>query len=214
MTAHDTLHAQLLALLQSQARAPVGNLPSEDVGTMARRLAAFAPWCQAHARGKTWRTAEQASWERVAQALIASAAAQPRVALKFVEPAGENAGRQAGPMLHDVAQLLRADGVSVDEAQELDAAIRWWDGARRAGLPVEADFGECWRALEWMALLQQLLRLAEGGASDAGNTCDAGTEAGLLAAVSKVALRYGPLKPLLRPLPVQPGAGLSVGYTF
>jgi len=120
-------------------------------------------------------------------------------------------------MLHDVARLLRADGVAGDEALELDAAIRWWEGARRAGLPVEADFGECWRALEWMALQQHLLRLAEGdtgGTGHTGNTGNGGHEAGLLAAVAKVALRYGPLKPLLWLLPVQPGAELSAGYTF
>jgi len=32
--------------------------------------------------------------------------------------------------------------------------------------------------------------------------------------VTEVASRYGPLKPLLRLLPVQPGAELSAGYTF
>lgn len=120
-------------------------------------------------------------------------------------------------MLHGVARLLRADGMAGDEALELDAAIRWWEGARRAGLPVQADFGECWRALEWMALQQHLLRLAEGDRGDtghAGNTGNGDHEAGLLAAVAKVAMRYGPLKPLLWLLPVQPGAELSAGYTF
>ena len=221
MTAHDTLRAQLLALLQFQAGTPAGSFPREDRATMAQRLAAFAPWCQAHANGKIWSSAEQASWDRVSQALVASAAAQPAVALKTGEQAGEQADRQvrgqAGPMLHDVARLLRADGMARDEALELDAAVRWWEGARRAGLPVEADFGECWRALEWMALQQHLLRLAEGDTRDTGDTGTAGDEdheAGPLAAVAKVALRYGPLKPLLWLLPVQPGAELSAGYTF
>ena len=34
--------------------------------------------------------------------------------------------------------------------------MRWWQQARRAGLPVDADFGEFWRALEWMGLQRHL----------------------------------------------------------
>lgn len=195
------LHALLHALLQFQTAASADGLPHEDAATMAARLQAFSLWCQAHARGKAWSSVEQGWWARVAQALVDSAAAQPRVALQ--------AGGRAGPLLHDVALLLRGDGVHDDEALELDAAIRWWEGARRAGLPVDADFGECWRALEWLGLQQHLLRLASGDGASAG-----AQEAVLLAAVAKVALRYGPLKPLLRLLPAQPGAAVGAGYTF
>ena len=164
---------------------------------MAQRLASFAPWCQQHARGHAFSATEQAWWAGVAQALVSSAMALPVVALQT--------GSSAGPLLHDVALQLRAEGVHDDEAQELDEAIRWWQGARRAGLPVDADFGECWRALEWLGLQQHLLRLAAGAGAQ---------EAALLAAVAKVALRYGPLKPLLRLLPAQPGAEVGAGYTF
>ena len=34
--------------------------------------------------------------------------------------------------------------------------MRWWQQARRTGLPVDADFGEFWRALEWMGLQRHL----------------------------------------------------------
>lgn len=207
MTVNDLLRAPLLALLQFQASTPADSLSREDRATMVQRLAAFGPWCQAHARGRIWSVAEKALWDRVAHALVTSAAAQPSVALKTEE----HVDLRAGAMLHDVALLLRPGGVSGDESLELDAAIRWWQGARRAGLPVESDFGECWRAVEWMALQQHLLRLAEGSIESTGET---GTEAVLLAGVTKVALRYGPLKPLLQLLPVQPGAELSAGYTF
>jgi N-acetylmuramate 1-kinase len=191
------VRAHLQALLQFQAATPAAGLPQEDAATLAQRLAAFARWCQQHARGHNFSATEQAWWARVSQALLDSAMALPVVALQAQD--------SAGPLLHDVARLLRAEGVHEDEALELDEAIRWWQGARKAGLPVDADFGECWRALEWLALQQHLLRLAEGAGQD---------EARLLAAVAKVAMRYGPLKPLLRLLPAQPGAEVGAGYTF
>lgn len=191
------LRTHLEALLQFQATTPAEGLPREDAAAMALRLAAFAPWCQQHVSGHAFGATEQAWWVRVSGALVDSAMALPVVALQ--------PGLHAGPLLHDVARLLRAEGVHDDEALELDEAIRWWQSARRAGLPVDEDFGECWRALEWLGLQQHLLRLA----ADAG-----AQEPALLAAVAKVALRYGPLKPLLRLLPAQPGAGVGAGYTF
>ena len=201
MTVNDSLRAQLQALLQFQAGTPADGLPREDAAAMGHRLATFAAWCQAHARGKAWSGVEQAWWARVAQSLVASAAAQPVVAL---QPDGTGYS-SAGPLLHDVVSLLRGKGMHDDESFELDEAVRWWQGACRAGLPVDADFGECWRALEWLGLQQHLLRLTR----DAGDDEDR-----LLAAVAKVALRYGPLKPLLRLLPVNRGAEAGAGYTF
>jgi len=38
----------------------------------------------------------------------------------------------------------------------LDWAVRYWEKAKKAGLPVDADFGEFWRALEWMGLQRHL----------------------------------------------------------
>lgn len=218
MTVSPSLRAQLHALLQFQAGTPADGLPIDEAAAgSGERLALFAPWCQAHARGKAWSSVEQAWWARVAQSLVDSAAALPMVALQpavqpvlqpALHPAAQPGGGErlaAGPLLHDVALLLRGAGVHDDESQELDEAIRWWQGARRAGLPLGDDFGECWRALEWLGLQQHLLRLAQGAGDD---------EERLLAAVAKVALRYGPLKPLLRLMPAQPGAEVGAGYTF
>lgn len=199
MTPSASLRAQWQPLLRFQIDTPTEGLPRETEAELTQALDAFAAWCQAPARGRPWGAAEQAAWARVRAALVNSASAQPPMAL---QPGG-----RAGPLLHDLARLLRANGTPADEAQELDEAIRWWEGARRVGLPVDADFGECWRALEWLALQQHLLRLAGGG-------CTGEEEAALLAAVGKVALRYGPLKPLLRLLPAQPGADVGAGYTF
>jgi aminoglycoside/choline kinase family phosphotransferase len=61
-----------------------------------------------------------------------------------------------GPVTYDIASLLRDAFVSWDEEREIDWAVRHWEAARAAGVPLAADFGEHWRALEWMALQRHL----------------------------------------------------------
>ena len=34
--------------------------------------------------------------------------------------------------------------------------MRYWQKGKKAGLPVDTDFGEFWRALEWMGLQRHL----------------------------------------------------------
>jgi hypothetical protein len=61
-----------------------------------------------------------------------------------------------GPITYDIVCLLRDAFVSWPEERVLDWAVRYWEKAKKAGLPVEADFGEFWRALEWMGLQRHL----------------------------------------------------------
>jgi hypothetical protein len=51
---------------------------------------------------------------------------------------------------------MRDAFVSWDEDRVLDVTIRYWEKARRARLPVPADFGEFWRDVEWMGLQRHL----------------------------------------------------------
>ena len=39
---------------------------------------------------------------------------------------------------------------------ELDIAVRYWEQARQAGLPLPDDFGEFWRQVEWIGLQRHL----------------------------------------------------------
>lgn len=132
------------------------------------------------------------AWPTLRQRLLDSARAQPLVALR---------SGAAGPLTEDVAALLRS-GSAWDEAVEIDLVVRWWQAARRHGLDVEDDFGEVWRACEWTAARQHLLQLA------------AAPSAAVAARVAKIALRYGPLKPLLRLLESFSGPTTGAGYTF
>ncbi|MBA4175816.1 MAG: hypothetical protein C0505_04550 [Leptothrix sp. (in: Bacteria)] len=215
------------ALLRFQASTPADGLPPYGADRLLAELELFAAWCVQRESGRPWDAADQALWARVSAQLVGSAQAQPRIAVRAPRPPAAGPGGAellAGPITLEIAALLRDGGAAEDEAAELDLAIRWWEGARRESLPVDADFGECWRALEWMGLLRQLTLLgqacrarqeeAANGAAVEPNPAHGANVASLLAAASKVALRYGPLKPLLRLLQPLQGETVGAGYTF
>ena len=61
-----------------------------------------------------------------------------------------------GPITYDIASLMRDAFLSWDESFCLDVTIRYWEKARKAKLPVGDDFGEFYRAVEWMGLQRHL----------------------------------------------------------
>jgi hypothetical protein len=61
-----------------------------------------------------------------------------------------------GPISYDMVSLVRDAFISWDEAQVLDWTVRYWEKARKARLPVAADFADFWRDFEWMGLQRHL----------------------------------------------------------
>ena len=61
-----------------------------------------------------------------------------------------------GPITYDLVSLLRDAYVEWTEETQIDWTIGYWENARRAGLPVAADFADFWRDLEWMGLQRHL----------------------------------------------------------
>jgi N-acetylmuramate 1-kinase len=61
-----------------------------------------------------------------------------------------------GPVTYDIACLMRDAFLSWDEEFVLDITVRYWQKATKAGLPVDADFGEFYRGVEWMGLQRHL----------------------------------------------------------
>ena len=163
------------ALVRLQLGVPAERLPPFDEALLSSELALFPEWCVQHEFGITWTPAQQATWQRITRVLIDSALAQPQVAVhadwmpRNLMVCTPNPGvldfqdAVRGPITYDLASLLRDAFISWDEEQELDWAVRWWQQARRDGaLTPEmseafyADFGEFWRALEWMGLQRHL----------------------------------------------------------
>jgi aminoglycoside/choline kinase family phosphotransferase len=158
----------IAALVQWQSRGAASGLPPYNDALLRRELQLFPDWCVAREFGATWNFGEKAHWTRTCDLLVASALAQPVVAVhrdympRNLMVAQPNPGildfqdAVRGPISYDVASLLRDAFISWDEEQELDWAVRYWQAARQAGLPAGDDFGEFWRALEWMGLQRHL----------------------------------------------------------
>ena len=117
-----------------------------------------------------------------------------------------------GPVGYDIASLTRDPRLLWDEAFTLDVAIRYWDQARKAGLPVGADFGEFYRSLEWAALLRHLTTLGERAQAAAGEAPEDGPA--LMALILTTCNRYIELKPLLRLLERIEGLDVQGGFIF
>jgi aminoglycoside/choline kinase family phosphotransferase len=221
----------IAALTQFQQRVPAAVLPPFDAALLQTELDLFPTWCVQREFNQTWTAAEQAQWQTICDLLVKSALAQPQVAvhadwmprnLMVCEPEAPNPGildfqdAVAGPITYDMASLLRDAFLSWPEEQELDWAVRAWELARRSGLPVNADFGEHWRELEWMGLQRHLKIL--------GVFCRLKHRDGkpryvqdlprFFAYANKVAMRYRPLQPLVRLLEPLSGATVEQGYTF
>ena len=173
-TADTLMRDATAALIQWQLRADASGLPAYDDALLRRELALFPDWCVTRELGATWTAQEQAVWQDACDLLVQSALAQPTVAVhrdymprnlmvcaKDTNGAGtpgildfQDAVR--GPIAYDLASLLRDAFIPWEEAQELDWAIRYWQAARKAGLPMPEDFGEFWRQVEWMGLQRHL----------------------------------------------------------
>ncbi len=216
------------ALVQFQQSVDASSLPPYDQALLQRELDLFPAWCVQREHGVTWTDAQRAQWQRICELLIQSALAQPAVAVhrdympRNLMVADPNPGildfqdAVRGPITYDVASLLRDAFLSWDEEREIDWAVRYWEKARRAGLPVGDDFGEFWRQLEWMGLQRHLkvlgifcrLKHRDGKARYAEDLPR------FFAYATKVAMRYRPLQPLLPLIESLGGAQVQAGYTF
>jgi aminoglycoside/choline kinase family phosphotransferase len=105
-----------------------------------------------------------------------------------------------GPITYDVVSLLRDAFVSWDEERVIDWAVRYWEKARRAGLPVGADFGAFYGDFEWMGLQRHLKVLgifARINYRD-GKPAYLGDTPRFVEYARAVCARYGELAPLAR----------------
>ena len=173
----------LRALVQWQSRADASALPPYDDALLRRELGLFPDWCVTRELSVTWTPDEHALWADSCDLLVRSARAQPTVAVhrdfmprnlmvcRDASGAVDRSGGPGtvanpgildfqdavrGPISYDLASLLRDAFISWDEEQEIDWAVRYWEAARKAGLPLPDDFGEFWRQVEWMGLQRHL----------------------------------------------------------
>jgi aminoglycoside/choline kinase family phosphotransferase len=121
-----------------------------------------------------------------------------------------------GAITYDLVSLLKDAYIYWEEDQVLDWAVRYWQAARKAHLPVPQDFAVFYRDFEWMGAQRHLKVLGifarlyyrdgkEGYLKDMPLVMDY---------LRRTCARYIELKPLLRLLDELEDRKPAVGYTF
>ena len=158
----------IAALVTWQSASREGVLPAFDEKLLRRDLDLFPEWYVGRHRGHVLTPAQREVLETVFRRILDNNLAQPRVFVhrdfmpRNLLVSAPNPGiidfqdAVFGPIGYDIASLFRDAYVSWDEERILDWTIRYWERARKAGLPVRADFAEFWRDVEWMGLQRHL----------------------------------------------------------
>jgi aminoglycoside/choline kinase family phosphotransferase len=221
----DAIDALILIQVQSQPDV----LPEYDRALLQRELMLFPEWYVGKHLGVTLSEKQSAVLNKVFDALLATALAQPQVTVhrdyhsrNLMVLASGNPGildfqdAVYGPITYDIVSLLRDAYVQWDEEIVLDWAIRYWERAKRAGLPVSPDIDSFYQDFEYMGLQRHLKILGiftrlyyRDGKDTYLNDIPV-----VLDYVRKAAMRYKPLAPLVRLLDELEDKQPQVGYTF
>ena len=216
------------ALVRIQAASRPGMLPPYDRALLKRELDLFPDWYLARHVSIALADRERDDLERTFERILAVNLAEPRVYVhrdyhsRNLMVASPNPGiidfqdAVHGPISYDLVSLFKDAYVDWPEAEALDWVIRYWERARKAGLPVRADFAEFHRDYEWMGVQRHVkvlgifARLCHRDGKD-GYLKDMPLVARYLRAACE---RYSELGPLLRLLDTLENRQAQVGYTF
>jgi len=194
-------------LIRWQTASRPGVLPEYDQALLQRELQLLPEWYIAKHRQYTLDSAQLGVLNAAFDTLVRENLSWPQVFVhRDFMPRNLMPGPQGlgvldfqdavyGPITYDIASLLRDAFLTWEEEFCLDVTIRYWEKARKAGLPVGDDFGLFYRGVEWMGLQRHLKILCPLDATR------------WQAAVPR---RYPPLHCLCtRHLPALPGAGTA-----
>ena len=221
------------ALIRFQSASRPGVLPPYDRALLLREMELLPEWYISKHKGWTLTDAQRRVITQAFETLLANNLAQPQVTvhrdyhsrnLMVMTPAAAAAGAAAsgagapgaGPTTYDLASLFKDAYIEWDEERVLDWVIRYWEAARKAGLPVHSEFADFYRDFEWMGLQRHLkvlgifARLYHRDGKD-GYLKDLPL---VMHYVTKVCARYGVFVHLLRLLHEIEQVEPRAAYTF
>lgn len=160
----------LAALVRLQSDSRADSFAPYDADKLRAEMELFAQWYVGRHLGLSLSPEDRGILDEAFELLTRSALAQPQVHVHrdyhsrnlMVLPGGRNPGvldfqdAVYGPITYDLVSLLKDAYIRWEEEQVLDWAIRYWERARAAQLPVAGDFGEFYRDFEWMGLQRHL----------------------------------------------------------
>ena len=218
----------IAAMVCMQTRVDSASLPAYDEGLLRRELALFPDWYISRHLGQPLDENSRNALDGVETALIQSALAQPVVFThrdympRNLMVSTPNPGildfqdAVAGPISYDPVCLFKDAFISWSEEQVLDWTVRYWESGRRAGLPLDSDFGRFYQAFEWMGVHRHLkvlgifarIRYRDGKPAYLDDAPR------FLNYLRPVCARYRELLPLAHLLDHLESKGPQVGYTF
>jgi aminoglycoside/choline kinase family phosphotransferase len=155
-------------LVQWQLASRAGVLPAYDHALLSREVELYPQWYVAQHRNFTLDTAQRKTLDEAFACILQNNLGCPSVYVhRDFMPRNLMVSREGlgvldfqdavyGPITYDIASLMRDAFLSWEEDFCLDVTIRYWEKARKAGLPVGDDFGEFYRGVEWMGLQRHL----------------------------------------------------------
>ena len=230
-------HAVDLLLQWQQASRP-GVLPAYDEALLRRELQLFPDWYIAQHRQVTLDDKQQAVLAKAFDQIVAHNLQAPSVyvhrdfmARNLMLPSDPTQPLAVldfqdavyGPVTYDIASLLRDAFLTWEEDFVIDITVRYWEKARRSGLIGARsasgwgdDFGEFYRAVEWMGLQRHLkvagifarLTLRDGKPKYLADTPR------FIHYIRTTCSRYRELAPLLRLVDQIEGIQAKVGYAY
>ena len=165
----DDLFADAINALLAFQRLPMdAPLPSYDVALLRRELELFPEWYVGRELGLALTDAQLAAWQRISALLIDSALAQPKVLVhrdympRNLMHSTPNPGvldfqdAVYGPVTYDITCLFKDAFLSWPQARVEGWLRDYWQQARAAGVPVQAEFEEFKRASDLMGVQRHL----------------------------------------------------------
>jgi aminoglycoside/choline kinase family phosphotransferase len=156
------------ALVKIQLASQANVLPDYDETLLLRELNLFPDWYLDRHLHVVPGAAQKAELERIFQRIVQNNLAQPRVFVhrdyhsRNLMVTTPNPGiidfqdAVYGPITYDLVSLFKDAYISWDEERILDWLIRYWEQARKLGLPVAGDFAEFYRDFEWMGVQRHI----------------------------------------------------------
>ena len=216
------------ALIRIQLASRPGVLPDYDRELLLREMRLFPDWYVAKHLGVGLSGAQAAVLEAAFESILANNLSQPQVFvhrdyhsrnLMVCDPCPGILDFQDavhGPITYDLVSLYKDAYIAWDEERVIDWVVRYWDNARRAGLPVATDFGTFYRDFEWMGVQRHIKVLGIFARLFHRDGKDRYLQdlPLVMAYLRKACERYTQLRPLLHLLDELEQRAPAVGYTF
>ncbi|BBL34747.1 N-acetylmuramateN-acetylglucosamine kinase [Nitrosomonas stercoris] len=215
-------------LIRLQVASQKNIFPEYDRALLAYELALFPEWYMQHHLQITPSDDQKNTLKLIFDSILEHVLTQPQVfvhrdyhsrnLMVFTPNPGVIDFQDAvyGPITYDLVSLFKDAYIQWPEAQVLDWVIRYWEKARKEGLPITSNFSQFFQDFEWMGVQRHLKVLGVFSRLYYRDQKDAYLNdiPMVMYYLRKTCERYRELHPLAQLLDQLANDKPAVGYTF